>query len=801
MNQNRVDREAVKRTLDEACKRIQMCAQIESPSEEMLELLSNLEDLLQIPSEIKKKVGPIEDAMQESWWKRLAEGDAQERIKCYNELSSSLNLFIVSILWRAFTSLLTPSNQMQTVVRIDRRIEDLKKTTEENSKVVSQTQADVKFQELRRVTKAEYNTGPRDLRGPCTHETREQILADLMAWATDDTKTPVYWLSGMAGTGKTTIAYSFCELLRKVGLLETSYFCSRSVAATMDPRAFLPTVSYHLASFYPSFSQSLLRALQHSDNVNIRDKIVQEQFHTLILTPMDSISSSSIRKRRVLVFDGADEASNMDEIADLISLLVKHAAQLPFKVFISSRRDEAIKLEFSRKDLASQPTTLILHDIEQSLVEADIRHYIKERLQQISDILSDSAVETLLERSGALFVYASVLCSYLVPSRRTPEQMMRRRLQTILDGSLTSTDGTQARPHDQLDKIYRQILSLPEENNDTWPVLLVILTTQIPLTATSISEILDFDKYRVSQVIEALQSVLTGSDLQEHPVTIFHTSFRDFLWDTSRGKEFSNHILANHDHLALQCLKIMKETLVCDRFPEVLRQDNNGGGIDIQPPSPRLAYACANWFTHLLELNAKQLEGLQSQVETFFCRLLLQWVECMSTLGYLENAVRSLRKFEISQIVPVNSRLAAMDARRMILQCFDLIQGHPSEIYNSALAWLPKASKMRDRFQSQVVWQVALGLQSDWGACESVMQGHSEQVWSVSFSPDGRRVASGSYDKTVRIWNIETGQEERKLEGHSDQEERKLEGHSDQVWSVSFSPNGRRVTSGSSDKT
>ena len=63
-------------------------------------------------------------------------------------------------------------------------------------------------------------------------------------------------------------------------------------------------------------------------------------------------------------------------------------------------------------------------------------------------------------------------------------------------------------------------------------------------------------------------------------------------------------------------------------------------------------------------------------------------------------------------------------------------------------------------------------------------------VLSVSFSPDGRRIVSGSYDRTIRIWDAESGQELSKLEGHTAV-----------VLSVSFSPDGRRIVSGSDDKT
>jgi WD40 repeat protein len=63
-------------------------------------------------------------------------------------------------------------------------------------------------------------------------------------------------------------------------------------------------------------------------------------------------------------------------------------------------------------------------------------------------------------------------------------------------------------------------------------------------------------------------------------------------------------------------------------------------------------------------------------------------------------------------------------------------------------------------------------------------------ITSVSFSPDGRYALSGSYDKTIRLWNIESGREIRRFEGHTNH-----------VISVSFSHDGRYALSGSDDHT
>ncbi|KAJ6543485.1 hypothetical protein B0H10DRAFT_2244444 [Mycena sp. CBHHK59/15] len=659
----------------------------------------------------------------------------------------------------------------------------------------------------------------------CMPGTRVKILADLEAWASNDGDSKVYWLVGMAGTGKSTISQSFCEILDAKNMLGASFFCSRASDKTSNARLIIPTIAHELASTSPSVKSEVLKAIENDTRLPELTYItLEEQFKKLIHQPIRVSVGRDVKTYKVIIIDAVDECTDLKVVSSLIKLILQSASDIPLKICIASRDETPIRKAFhSRPDLRK---AFYLHEVEKDVVKDDIRRYLEKSLSDIKvDDLADNSDEwpsqaelsTLLDRSGALFIYAATVIRYIDDGEGNHKS--RLRFMVNQDSKSHSELQTSA-----IDDLYGQILKHACARREEWEVnamrqlvsIIVFLRNPLPIQAiTSLSEI-DAHRY-----LAPLTSVIHVPTHEEVAVASFHASFPDFVTDPARCSpkrcmSFAALVASEgHEMLALKCLERMNDSLrynICG-IPEELtvsRRGTTNSPDNISKIPAALKYSCIYWASHLADLQVSGTK-LVTALYTFLHEHLLHWIECLSAL--------------VQPLLYQASKRQTFD-----VMSFIYLFKTPAD---SALVWIPKKSLIREVYAANVSQapKVSRGLSNLWGPTELTL-GNGSRVMSVAFSQDGSRVVSGSFDNTVRIWNATTGEVEAELNGHTDtvtsvafsqdgsravsgsydktvriwnattdEVEAELKGHTDAVRSVAFSQDGGRVVSGSNDKT
>ncbi|CAE6509893.1 unnamed protein product [Rhizoctonia solani] len=223
----------------------------------------------------------------------------------------------------------------------------------------------------------------------CTPGTRIDVLAHISQWLDNPYSDSVYWLNGLAGTGKTTITYSICTQLHTEGRLAASFFCSRSRRKHSDACHIIPSIAYQLARFSRPFQFELLQALE--ENPDVHKTLPNIQFENLVSRPLER-AREPWPLNSIIIIDALDECENKAGVSLILDIILTKSKNLPMKFFVSSRPESIIH------DLMSQPvvvTKLALHELDESTVQGDIEKYLKESLAPINP--SDQQIAMLVE--------------------------------------------------------------------------------------------------------------------------------------------------------------------------------------------------------------------------------------------------------------------------------------------------------------------------------------------------------------------------------------------------------------------
>ncbi|QRV84771.1 Notchless protein [Ceratobasidium sp. AG-Ba] len=225
-------------------------------------------------------------------------------------------------------------------------------TTRDIRREVSEMATENHLQRLPNSPAAYYcSNNSASLRRRCTRDTRIDVLKELHEWARTSTSKKIYWMNGMAGTGKTTIAYTLCKELEKSETLAASFFCSRQLPECRDVNRIVPTIAYQLARFSSPFRQAVCAVLR--DNPDVYNKPVDEQFQHLVTTPLKTVKDA-LPTDLVVVIDALDECDAETGVSDILDVMLLHAKTLPLRFFVSSRPDSNILSHMRQKQGARE---------------------------------------------------------------------------------------------------------------------------------------------------------------------------------------------------------------------------------------------------------------------------------------------------------------------------------------------------------------------------------------------------------------------------------------------------------------
>ena len=494
----------------------------------------------------------------------------------------------------------------------------------------------------------------------CLKGTRKEVLLQLEHWSMDEEDQRVFWLNGLAGTGKSTIAQTFAEMSFADGKLGASFFCSRDYEDRSNLQAIFPTLAFQLAYRYPPFRGELLRVLRA--NPDVGQESLCSQMERLIVGPLKTVHIPTL-----IIIDALDECKDEEPASAILSILSRYVDQIPrIKFFITGRPEPRIRSGFRLAALRPITEVLKLHEVERPLVDIDIKLFFRMRLTEIAKIRShcdvtedwplSSDINVLCEKAGGLFIYASTVVKFVASRHHEPPDQLALLISLPQNTAHEGESG--------IDSLYTEILkqayydlgpNSQKSNQEVYhhfkSVVGTILLAFNPLSMKTISYLLPgFTPSKISTALNSLHSLILVPEGTEDPIQVFHKSFPDFLMDPERCQDTRFFVDPSiyHIELTLLCLNLIGERLkrnICNLEDYAdLRDINDLSTLRKQYIGDALEYACQFWAKHLAKSpsNGPNAEKLQKAIEKFFTTHLLFWIEALIIMENLDISVHSI---------------------------------------------------------------------------------------------------------------------------------------------------------------
>lgn len=518
------------------------------------------------------------------------------------------------------------------------------------------TEQDMKFERLKPCNGAYFKSGEGNV---CLPETRKALIDKYKRWNPDWPSSPpdnanllspvppsdedrykVFWLHGMAGSGKSSAANTVADLVEKAGdkFDLSCFFCKRDDPELSNPLNVLPTLSYSFTQQHGSYRGAVFDLLNTPKGASIHTSDIKKQFDLLFKEPL--VKTADPFRPHVVVVDALDECRDPKAVAECILLLAKAAPWI--KVFVTSRNETEIR------DVFSEDTDCLATNINEEVdVNADIRRFISTRWRQIKHLqLSDEEVDRLVTQAAGLFIWCSTLFKYL-EGKFDPKQ----RLMPILTGHAPGN------ALDQLFGLYESILkSAVSDEQDTVFMrtllgIIYVSAANRPLPEKSLAEFMQAGPNAngvtcgaVQSCINALHAVLYKDSQMQGAIRVLHPSFLDFLRQKVKSGVNWRRPENLHELMFRGCIAALKglrfnicglhDASVLNRNLPDLRTRIS------QSISLALQYGSLFWFTHLSNAKLTPTGDVQIAVSDLMCtKKALFWLEVMSLLDAVGQSI------------------------------------------------------------------------------------------------------------------------------------------------------------------
>ncbi|KAM0346561.1 hypothetical protein ACHAP4_011668 [Fusarium culmorum] len=372
----------------------------------------------------------------------------------------------------------------------------------------------------------------------CLPGTRMELLKDINRWVNDQNSKTIFWLNGMAGTGKSTIARTIAQMRHKRGDLGASFFFKRGETDRGSLAKFVPTVARRLAWNMPEVAPFIKNAADADPA--IADKAVREQFEKLVQEPLLKATATLLsRPSVVIVVNALDECERDADIKCVLELFstLRFACFLYVRVLVTSRPELPVRLGFSCIEDTHQD--LILHEIPQSIIKHDIAVFLRHEFNSIRenfnnlkedwrlpvDWPTEADLIKLTMAAVPLFIYAATICRFVNDScLGNPDKLLQSVLHHTSNNYASKLDITYSPVLKQqvVNRSGRERRNIIESFR---LIVSTIITLASPLPVRALALLLDVYIDEVTTRLRMLYSVLEVPDSIDSPVRLLYLSF------------------------------------------------------------------------------------------------------------------------------------------------------------------------------------------------------------------------------------------------------------------------------------